>query len=149
MNQAVEKSIAAGVSYAVAAGNSNADACRTSPAMVPTAMTVGATDPFTDIRASWSNWGDCVDWFAPGVGIKSAGTASTTGWVLMSGTSMAAPHVAGVAAQYLQGAPAAKPAEVTAAVRQMTLKDRVGSANVKRVDNDHLLHTEYTPPTIP
>src|SRR3989344_3713578 len=71
VDNAVKNSIAKGVSYAIAAGNSSRDACRYSPSRVPEAMTISATDK-TDAKPSWANWGTCVDWFAPGVNIKSA-----------------------------------------------------------------------------
>jgi subtilisin family serine protease len=113
LDTAVSNSIAAGVVYAVAAGNSGADACSYSPARTSTALTVGATSS-SDARASWSNYGSCLDLFAPGVSILS--TSSSGGTATMSGTSMAAPHVAGAAALYLQGSPSASPAEVGSAL---------------------------------
>ena len=116
LQTAVSNSIAApsNVTYAVAAGNANADACNTSPALVPAAITVGAIDPANDTRASFSNFGACVDLFAPGVNILSAGIASNTATDTMSGTSMAAPHVAGCAARHLQTHPLESPAQVWA-----------------------------------
>src|SRR5207302_646813 len=89
-----------GVTYVVAAGNSSADACAQSPARAPAAITVGASDA-SDTRASFSNYGTCVDLFAPGVSITSAWNSSDTATNTISGTSMASPHVAGVAALYL------------------------------------------------
>jgi subtilisin family serine protease len=115
---AVTNSIASpsGVTYVVAAGNSNADACNTSPALVPTAITVGAVDPANDTRAGFSNFGTCLDLFAPGVNILSAWNTNDTATNTISGTSMAAPHVTGVAARYLQTHPAAAPADVWTAI---------------------------------
>lgn len=99
LDQAVQNSITAGVSYAIAAGNGNflgiqQDACNYSPARVGPAMTIGATTK-TDAKTSWSNYGSCVDWFAPGNGIKSAWKDSDVATSTISGTSMATPHAAG------------------------------------------------------
>lgn len=122
LNTAVTNSIAAPslVTYAIAAGNSNANACNTSPALVPTAITVGAINPANDTRASFSNFGTCVDLFAPGVNTLSAGIANDTATAVMSGTSMAAPHVAGVAARYLQTHPLATPAATWNAIHNVS-----------------------------
>ena len=139
LDNAVRNSIADGVSYAIAAGNSNRNACNFSPARVAEAMTIGATDQ-TDQRASFSNRGDCVDWFAPGVGITSAWYSSTTATNTISGTSMATPHTAGVAALYLQGKTgvATSPATVRAALFDLTTK---GIVTNSRTTNNHLLFT--------
>ncbi|SDM61498.1 Peptidase inhibitor I9 [Geodermatophilus siccatus] len=120
IDAAVRNSIADGVSYAVAAGNGSSagvaqDACASSPARVPNALTVGATDR-TDQAASFSNYGSCVDLFAPGVGITSAWYTGSTATNTISGTSMATPHVAGVAALVLSTTPSAPPATVAATV---------------------------------
>lgn len=104
LDTAVISSINSGVVFSIAAGNSNVDASTQSPARVVEALTVGATDS-SDIRASFSNYGGVVDLFAPGVDVLSAWIGSDTATNVISGTSMAAPHIAGVAALYLQSHP--------------------------------------------
>ncbi|MEY2966032.1 MAG: hypothetical protein RLY50_82 [Actinomycetota bacterium] len=131
VNSAVARAIADGVTMVVAAGNSNRDACSYSPASAPDALTVGATTS-SDARSSFSNWGPCVDVFAPGSSIRSAypfsgGVPSTTASGTMSGTSMASPHVAGVAALYLEGAPTASPSAVSTALVAASTNGRVSS----------------------
>jgi len=113
LNDAVDNSVNAGVFYAVAAGNESTDACTRSPASAPLAYTVGATD-INDNRASFSNYGTCVDIFAPGVSITSAWIGSDSATNTISGTSMASPHVAGAAALIRQEFPAFSPADVAA-----------------------------------
>jgi subtilisin family serine protease len=144
LDSAVSRSIADGVTYAVAAGNGNRggkaqDACNYSPARTPDALTIGATDS-TDTKPRWSNYGACVDWFAPGVSITSAWHTGNSATNTISGTSMATPHVAGVAALYLQGSPGSSPAAVRSALWANLTTGVVKSANTT---NNHLLFTSY------
>ncbi|WP_239062099.1 S8 family peptidase [Streptomyces sp. SID13031] len=124
LDAAVKASVDAGISYAVAAGNDSSDACNGSPANAPVAITVGATDD-KDVKANFSNWGKCVDLFAPGVDIESVAITAPDSTTKMSGTSMACPHVAGAIALYLSAHPDAKPAEVTTALLGTTTLDKV------------------------
>ena len=144
VDTAVKNSIGSGVAYAVAAGNGNQggvaqDACKSSPARVAEAMTVGATDT-TDRKTSWSNYGSCVDWFAPGAGITSAWHTSDTATNTISGTSMATPHTTGVAALYLESNPGASPGLVREALYAGTTK---GVVTASKTANNHLLFTSY------
>ena len=111
LDSAVANSIADGITYAVAAGNSNANACNSSPARAPAAITVGATT-ITDARASFSNFGTCLDLFAPGNNITSAWNSSDTATNTISGTSMASPHAAGAAALVVSANPSWTPQQV-------------------------------------
>ncbi|MFC7548640.1 S8 family peptidase [Plantactinospora sp. GCM10030261] len=126
IDNAVVNSINSGITYAIAAGNSGANACNYSPARVGSALTVGATNS-SDARASWSNYGSCVDIFAPGDGILSAWRTSDTATRTISGTSMAAPHVAGAAALVLSSNPSYSPSQVASAI--------VGSATTGVLSN--------------
>jgi subtilisin family serine protease len=120
LDNAVKASIASGVSYAIAAGNGllgifALDACTQSPARVPEAITVSATNN-ADAKPSWANRGTCVDVFAPGISIVSSWNTGDTATNTISGTSMAAPHVAGAAAVYLGANQSATPAQVGSAL---------------------------------
>jgi subtilisin family serine protease len=133
LDRAVANSIADGITYAVAAGNDTADACTGSPADVAAAITVGATT-MTDARASYSDFGRCVDFFAPGSNITSAYFLTDTSTMTLSGTSMATPHVTGTAALYLQTHPTATPKQVRDALYNLSTKDVVTDARSANAD---------------
>jgi subtilisin family serine protease len=144
VDAAVRRMITDGVATAVAAGNGNQggraqDACKYSPARVAEAMTIGATDK-SDQKARWSNYGACVDWFAPGVGITSSWYTGDNATNTISGTSMATPHTAGVAALYLAGNPGASPQTVRSTLYAATTKGKVTSSVTA---NNHLLFSSY------
>ena len=124
LDNAVINSIADGVTYGVAAGNDNADACLSSPARAAPALTVASTTS-TDARSSFSNVGTCVDIFAPGSGITSAWVTSPTATNTISGTSMATPHIVGAAVLYLQMNNAATPADVELALENNATPNKV------------------------
>jgi len=142
MNAAVRASIAVGVCYSIAAGNSNGNACNFYPASEPLACTVGATDIGSfneeeyDMRSSFSNFGTCVDIFAPGSAITSAHITNPNASSVKSGTSMACPHVTGAIALLLGQDPTLSPAAVQNRLFQMAqlnLIDNVGAGSPNRL----------------
>nr|WP_191254757.1 S8 family peptidase [Amycolatopsis oliviviridis] len=134
LDTAVRNSIKAGITWTVAAGNSNVNAANTSPARVTEALTVAAADR-TDRRASFSNYGSVIDLFAPGVSITSAWKDNDTATYTGDGTSFAAPHVAGAAALYLSsntGATAAQVAQALISASTPGLVTNPGSGSPNR-----------------
>ena len=127
LDSAVERAIASGITFVVAAGNENQNACSRSPARSPNAITVGATAE-SDKRASFSNWGTCVDVFAPGDKITSAWISDDTATRPLSGTSMASPHVAGLAALLLERSPTAAPSAVASTLIDNSTPGKVADA---------------------
>jgi len=124
VDTAIQNSIAAGVTYVVSAGNDSWDACDQSPAHIPEAITVGATDS-SDVGAYFTNYGTCVDLFAPGVDVLSTWNANDTATMMLSGTSMAAPHTAGVAALLLESDPTITPAEASSIIVNSATPNRL------------------------
>src|SRR6266540_874438 len=144
LDNAVSNAINMGVTFAIASGNSNADACNFSPARVAAAITVNATD-INDARASFSNFGTCTDIFAPGVNITSSWNTSDTATNTISGTSMATPHVAGAAALWLADHPGDTPAQVATGLINASTPNKVtnpGSGSPNR-----LLYTQFGAPS--
>jgi subtilisin family serine protease len=144
LENAVRNSIADGVVYAIASGNSNADACNFTPARVDEAITVNASTN-TDARASFSNYGTCTDIFAPGQNITSAWHTSDTATNTISGTSMAAPHVAGAAALVLGASPGLNPAQVANTIYNNATLNKITNPGVG--SPNRLLHVAATPTT--
>jgi subtilisin family serine protease len=145
VGKAVEAATKAGVTVVVAAGNSRGDACNYSPAYAPSALTIGATDS-ADARADFSNYGKCLDLFAPGVQITSAWSGGDSRTKTISGTSMACPHVAGAAALLLQVDPQATPSQIASTLRSQATN---GVVSDPRDGSPNLLlyvNTSVTPP---
>ncbi len=146
---AVTRLVNNGVVVTLAAGNGNVDACGSSPAAAPLAITVGATTS-NDSRASYSNFGSCLDIFAPGSAITSDLNTDPNGTWTISGTSMATPHVAGAAALYLALNSAATPSQVLTALQTNSVSGKVSSAGTG--SPNYLLNTSFlnsgTPPPV-
>lgn len=137
LDAAVRRVISRGLAVVVAAGNSAADACASSPAGVAEALTIGATTR-VDSRASFSNYGECVDVFAPGEEITSAWHTASNALAISSGTSMAAPHVAGLVALMLEKSPTASPSELSTKLVQDATRNIVSNA---QSTSNHLIYT--------
>jgi subtilisin family serine protease len=141
LNAAVDRAVADGITVVVAAGNENSDACRRSPASASSAITVGSVTS-ADQRSSFSNFGACLDLFAPGSSITSAWVGGPASSNTISGTSMAAPHVAGVAAAYLSAWPTSAPTEVAGGLVAASTRGTI--TNVGPASPNGLLYVDST-----
>jgi len=137
MRDAVDAAVNGGVTVVVAGGNSNSDACRFSPAFVPSAITVGSTTS-TDARSSFSNYGSCTNIWAPGSNVLSAGHRSDTASATFSGTSMACPHVSGGAALILEADPSKKSSAVLQELLGNAVRDAI--SDLRSGDTNALLY---------
>ena len=146
VNDAIEKLYQAGITPVIAAGNNNADAAGYSPASSPNAITVGASDS-NDTRAYFSNFGDLVDVFAPGVNIVSNNYLDPSTGRSLNGTSMATPHVSGLAALYLADHPTATPSDVTAAIKAGAQAGKIVDA--KSANGNYLMNIKFTNAALP
>lgn len=148
LDAAVERLTQAGVTVVVAAGNSGVDACTASPARAPSAITVGASQP-DDSRAVFSNFGSCLDLFAPGVAVLSAGIGGPNALTFMSGTSMASPHVAGAAALLLQKTPTLTPGQLALQLSSEATANVLKTATLGSQSPNRLLYAGSGTPTFP
>ena len=143
LDEAVSNLFSKGITVVVAAGNENENACSYSPARAPEAITVGATGSMTsyDERASYSNFGSCLDIFAPGTSIPSTWLGAQT-YNTISGTSMAAPHVAGLIARFIGQYPGLTPAQITRSIKSSSIKNQVTLAGTGSPNNLAYLYVE-------
>jgi len=145
MADAVNAAVNAGVTIVVAGGNSNSDACRFSPAFVPSAITVGSTDSLNR-RSSFSNYGSCTNIWAPGSSILSAGVSSDTATATFSGTSMACPHVAGGAALVLEQNPTFLSAKVLERLHADARTDSLTGLFAEDINKELYVGSDAPPP---